>query len=39
VSEETAHRSGDDTVRFEPLGAVDLKGIAQPIPLYQAFHK
>jgi adenylate cyclase len=38
VSEETAHRSGD-AVRFEPLGAVDLKGIAQPLPLYQAFHK
>jgi adenylate cyclase len=37
VSEETAHRSGDDAVRFEPLGAVDLKGIAQPLPLYQAF--
>jgi adenylate cyclase len=39
VSEETARRSGDDAVRFEPLGAVDLKGIAQPIPLYQAFHR
>jgi adenylate cyclase len=39
VSEETAHRSGDDAVRFEPLGAVDLKGIAQPLPLYQAFRK
>jgi len=37
VSEETADRSGDDAVRFEPLGAVDLKGIAQPLPLYQAF--
>jgi adenylate cyclase len=36
VSEETARRSGDDDVRFEPLGAVDLKGIAQPLPLIRS---
>jgi adenylate cyclase len=39
VSEETARRSGEDAVRFEPLGPVDLKGVAQPVPLYQAFRK
>jgi adenylate cyclase len=38
VSEETAHRSDHRELRLEPLGPVDLKGIAQPIPLYQAFH-
>jgi len=37
VSEETAHRSGDDGLRFEPLGAVELKGVARPLPLYQAY--
>jgi adenylate cyclase len=39
VGEETAHRSGDDELRFEPLGAVDLKGVAQPLPLYRAFRR
>jgi adenylate cyclase len=39
VSEETVHRSGDDALRFEPLGAVDLKGVAQRLPLYQAFRR
>jgi transposase-like protein len=24
-------------LRFEPLGAVDLKGVVKPLPLYQAF--
>jgi adenylate cyclase len=37
VSEETAYRSGGDGLRFEPLGAVDLKGVATPLPLSQAF--
>jgi class 3 adenylate cyclase len=37
VSEETARRSGEDALRFEPLGPVDLKGVAQPVLLYQAF--
>jgi len=37
VSEETVHRSGGDGLRFEPLGTVDLKGVARPLPLYQAF--
>jgi adenylate cyclase len=39
VSEETAHRSGDQRLRLEPLGAVSLKGVAEPLPLYQAFRR
>ena len=39
VSEETAHRSDRHALRFEPLGAVDLKGVAKPLPLYQAFRR
>jgi adenylate cyclase len=39
VSEETAHRSGDERLRLEPLGAVSLKGVAEPLPLYQAFRR
>jgi len=39
VSEETAHRSGDRLVWFDPLGAVELKGVAKPLPLYQAYRK
>jgi adenylate cyclase len=36
VSQETAHRSGDaGGVRFQPLGPVDLKGVARPLPLYR----
>ena len=35
VSEQTAHRSGGDDLRFQPLGPVDLKGVARPLPLYQ----
>ena len=35
VSEETAHRSDGDELRFRPLGPVDLKGVARPLPLYQ----
>jgi adenylate cyclase len=37
VSEETAHRCGHHELRLEPLGPVDLKGVAKPLPLYQAF--
>jgi class 3 adenylate cyclase len=37
VSQETAHRAGHDGLRFQPLGAVELKGVARPLPLYQAF--
>ena len=39
VSEETAHRSADQPLRLEPLGAVSLKGVAEPLPLYQAFRR
>jgi adenylate cyclase len=37
VSEETAHGSGHRELRLEPLGPADLKGVAKPLPLYQAF--
>jgi adenylate cyclase len=37
VSEDTAHRSDHDTLRFHPLGPVELKGVARPLALYQAF--
>jgi adenylate cyclase len=36
VSQETAQRSGDRQVSFDPLGAVQLKGVAQRLPLYEA---
>jgi adenylate cyclase len=36
VSEDTARRSGADELRLEPLGPVELKGVARPLPLYQA---
>jgi class 3 adenylate cyclase len=39
VSEETAHRSRDSALRLEPLGAVELKGVANPLRLYQAFRR
>jgi adenylate cyclase len=39
VSEETAHSSGERQVWFDPLGAVELKGVAKPLPLYQAYRK
>ena len=39
VSQETAQRSGDRQVRFDPLGAVELKGVAEPLALYQAYRK
>jgi adenylate cyclase len=38
VSEDTAQQSGrDDALRFQPLGPVELKGVAKPLALYQAF--
>jgi adenylate cyclase len=37
VSEDTAHRSSHRELRLEPLGPVDLKGVAKLLPLYQAF--
>ena len=39
VSEQTAHRCGDQRLRLAPLGAVDLKGVAEPMPLYQAVRR
>jgi adenylate cyclase len=37
VSEDTARRSGrDHALRFQPLGPVELKGVARPLALYQA---
>ena len=39
VSQETTQRSGDRQVRFDPLGAIELKGVAKPLPLYQAYRK
>jgi adenylate cyclase len=36
VSEDTARRSGADELRLEPLGPVELKGVARPLALYQA---
>jgi adenylate cyclase len=39
VSEETAQRSGDRRVWFDPLGAVELKGVAKPLPLYLAYRR
>jgi adenylate cyclase len=39
VSEETAARSADAGVAFEPLGPVELKGVAQPLPLYRAVRR
>jgi adenylate cyclase len=39
VSEEPAHRSDERQVWFDPLGAVELKGVAKPLPLYQAYRK
>jgi adenylate cyclase len=39
VSQETAQRSGDRQVWFDPLGAVELKGVVKPLPLYQAYRR
>jgi class 3 adenylate cyclase len=36
ASEETMRRSPDEEVLFQPVGAVTLKGIEKPVPLYQA---
>jgi len=39
VSEETAHRSDHHDLQFAPRGVVDLKGVAEPLPLYQALRR
>ena len=39
VSQETIQRSGDPQVWFDPLGAVELKGVAKPLPLYRAYRR
>jgi adenylate cyclase len=39
VSQDTAQRSGDRQVWFDPLGAVELKGVAKPMPLYRAYRR
>jgi adenylate cyclase len=39
VSEETAQRSGDRQVWFDPLGAIELKGVAKPLTLYLAYRR
>ena len=39
VSQETAQRSSDAQVWFDPLGAVELKGVAEPLPLYRAHRR
>ena len=39
VSQKTAQRSGDPQVRFDPLAAVELKGVTKPLPLYQAHRR
>ena len=36
VSEETAARAAGAGPRFEPLGPVELKNVARPLPLYRA---
>jgi adenylate cyclase len=39
VSKETAQRSGDRQAWFDPLGAVELKGVAEPLALYRAYRR
>jgi class 3 adenylate cyclase len=39
VSQDTAQRCGDAQVGFDSLGAVELKGVAKPLPLYQAYRR
>ena len=39
VSEETARRSDHHDLHFAPRGVVDLKGVAEPLPLYQALRR
>jgi class 3 adenylate cyclase len=39
VSEETARRSDHHDLHFAPRGVVDLKGVAKPLPLYQALRR
>ena len=38
ASDETVRRTAEG-VRFEPVGAVALKGVAEPVDLYQAFRE
>jgi class 3 adenylate cyclase len=37
ASQETAGRAFGAGVRFEPVGPVELKGVAEPVELFQAF--
>ena len=39
VSEETARRSDHHDLQFAPRGVVDLKGVAEPLRLYQALRR
>jgi adenylate cyclase len=39
VSQETVQCSDDPQVWFDPLGAVELKGVAKPLLLYQAHRR
>ena len=39
VSQETVQCSDDPQVSFDPLGAVELKGVAKPLLLYQAHRR
>jgi class 3 adenylate cyclase len=39
VSQETAQRSSNPQLWFEPLGAVELKGVAKPLPLCRAYRR
>jgi class 3 adenylate cyclase len=39
VSQETVQRTDDPEVWFDPLGAVELKRVAEPLPLYQAHRR
>jgi adenylate cyclase len=34
VSQEVVDRVGADGVAFEPIGAVELKGVSEPVPLH-----
>ena len=36
ASEETVAGTRDGGIRFEPVGAVPLKGVAEPVMLYEA---
>jgi adenylate cyclase len=36
VSDQVVAECGDGPVAFEPIGAVPLKGVADPVPLHRA---